>query len=80
MQTEQAKDKIYACHDCKDTGLKYQGNGHRVAGYPWAEGHVLVACTCSKGQALNVPDDSVDKERAAQETADMLMVGEKEWT
>ncbi len=73
MPEQQAKYPNYACRDCKDTGLKYEGNGHRMAGYPWAEGHVSVACTCKKGRELSVPDDSVAKERAAQETADRLM-------
>lgn len=73
MHERQAKHGNFACRDCNDTGLKYQGNGHRMAGYPWAEGHVSVACTCKKGRELDVPDDSMAKERAARDEADRLM-------
>ncbi len=36
------------CPSCKDTGMTYEGNGHRMAGYPYAEQHVAVACGCRR--------------------------------
>ena len=34
------------CPSCRDTGMKYEGNGHRMSGYPYAEKYVSVACGC----------------------------------
>lgn len=41
------------CPSCNDTGMTYEGNGHRYAGYPYAEHHVAVSCSCHLGKALD---------------------------
>jgi hypothetical protein len=62
---------VYACRICKDTGLTYEGTGHRMAGYPWAEKNVAVSCNCEAGKRLDEQDrTSFERERAAQEAAD----------
>lgn len=41
------------CVNCKDRGMTYAGNGHRAAGYPFAEVGVAVSCSCDLGKALD---------------------------
>lgn len=63
-----------ACRSCNDTGLVFVGTGHRMSGYPWEEKYAVDGCTnCAKGRALNVPDDSIEREMEAQRIADDLM-------
>ncbi len=40
------------CTSCRDTGMTYEGNGHRMASYPYAEKHTAVRCGCSIGLAI----------------------------
>ncbi len=75
MSIEQSKAlpvrAVYACQICKDTGLTYEGNGHRMVGYPFAEQGVAVSCVCEAGKRLDEQDRSAfERERAAQEEAD----------
>ena len=41
------------CETCNDTGMKYEGNGHRMSGYPYAEMHTAVVCGCPLGRAID---------------------------
>jgi len=41
------------CVNCKYTGMTYVGNGHRAAGYPFAELGTAVSCSCDLGKALD---------------------------
>lgn len=59
------------CKECNDTGLTYEGSGHRMVGYPYADQNVAVSCNCDAGKRLDEQDScGVDRERAAQEAAD----------
>ncbi len=40
------------CTICHNTGLRYEGTGHRMGGYPFAESHTTTECTCAAGDAL----------------------------
>lgn len=69
-----ANPRNVACRSCNDTGLVFVGTGHRMISYPWAEKHAAEACAdCPTGRALNVPDDSIEREARAQRIADDLM-------
>lgn len=41
------------CPRCSDTGMAYEGNGHRMSGYPYAEKYTAVSCSCDLGKALD---------------------------
>lgn len=47
------RSKLNVCDRCKDTGMTYEGNGHRMQGYPFAERNVSTSCSCDLGRALD---------------------------
>ncbi|MFV1593305.1 hypothetical protein VWZ88_12660 [Phaeobacter sp. JH20_36] len=62
------------CPHCQNTGLTYEGNGHRMIGYPFAEKHVSVSCSCAIGQLLDALEPgAIEREREAIAIADDLM-------
>lgn len=75
----------YDCHRCNDTGLTYEGSGHRMAGYPYAEKTVMASCNCAAGQRLDAQErGGIERERAAQEAADahgsLFWVPDNDWS
>lgn len=40
------------CRDCRDTGTRTGGTGHRLGRYPYTEGELSENCTCAAGRAL----------------------------
>ena len=66
------------CKQCSDTGMWYDGNGHRKTGYPLAEGHVSKPCSCAAGRKIRQQNartcfpDSVLFEVAEREQAERM--------
>lgn len=64
----------FSCSKCKDTGLTFEGTGHRMSAYPYAEKHSLTSCICAAGKRLDAQEGGfLARERAAQTAADDLM-------
>ncbi len=40
------------CPQCHNTGLRHEGTGYRMRGYPYAERNTATECNCPAGDAL----------------------------